>query len=242
MNRYPNNDDDHNDDDGGNNDDNNNNMNENNDDHNDDGGGDDNDNNDNDNNDNDNDDDNDDDDDDDDDDNDNDNWEQGGYEVSIEDHAAVFDGAYVTLSISIPHRYRRSPIDLLHNERNNLIQLIRGEMARENIEHFGLSFQFEIRAIYQTPNNPDRSDTLYLNSRRYVTTLTDLNDVFDAILQHFIDKFSEILTRQEGSGFIINKITQFNINYHKCVAYIRPGNRIKFPMQRGAYSIFNPLI
>ena len=90
------------------------------------------------------------------------------------------------------------------------------------------------------PNNPDRSDTLYLNSHRYVTTLVDLNDVFDAILQHFIDKFSEILTRQEGSGFIIDKILQFNINYHKCVAYIRPGNRIKFPMKRGGRLIFNP--
>ena len=172
----------------------------------------------------------------------------GGYqiinpnEVTILASRSLMQNSVVELNVSIPENYKRFPILYLLECHNEIYEIIYDKIViKDNIFNFGMMLKFIIQISKQSPNQLDKVERLFLSTHRYILSYTEIREILTLIIQWFSNRLEEMLSRTEGSGWVVDKILNFQICYHKVRAVNRVGSSlVDYPALRCRLFIFNP--
>ena len=172
----------------------------------------------------------------------------GGYqiidpnEVNILSTTSIMENTLIELNINVPEQYKRFPINFLIECHNDIYEIMYERIvSQDKIFNFGFMMKFIIQISKQSPNTPDKIEKLYLSTHRYILVYTEIREVLQLIIQWFSNRLEQLLSRVEGSGWVIDRILNFQISYHRVVGINRVGSPLfEYPEIRCRRLIFNP--
>ena len=92
----------------------------------------------------------------------------------------------------------------------------------------------------KTPGEMTINQEFFINSYRYILHVDDISKVLDLITKALSLRITNLLSKTEGSGLSIAKITSFKMNYHQASVTSRLGFHVRFPVKRGRKLVYNP--
>ena len=172
----------------------------------------------------------------------------GGYqiinpsEINILASRSLMENTVTELSISVPENYKRFPILYLLQCHNEIYDIIYNKIViQDNIFNFGMMLKFIIQISKQSPNQLDKIERLFLSTHRYILVYTEIREILMLIIQWFSNRMEEMLSKTEGSGWVVDKIINFQVCYHKVRGINRIGSPlVAYPVTRCKLFIFNP--
>ena len=140
----------------------------------------------------------------------------GGYQiidpnqVNILSTTSIMQNTLTELNINVPEQYKRFPINFLIECHNDIFEIMYERIvSQDEIFNFGFMLKFIIQISKQSPNTPDKIEKLYLSTHRYILVYTEIREVLQLIIQWLSNRLEQLLSRVEGSGWIIDRILNF---------------------------------
>ena len=173
---------------------------------------------------------------------------RGGYNindresVTILDTREIFNKTLKELTLSVPHKYKTDPVQLLTKKKQEILDLLNKEIIVDNsMTQFGLMIYFILKITKQTPGELEKVEYLYVNSHRYIICDDELPVVLDIVINWYNQRLDALLQNTVGSGWVLDSIDLFKVCYHKVYGRMRIGSPlIAYPIKRGKTQIFNP--
>ena len=166
----------------------------------------------------------------------------GGYgdRIYIEDEKIVFDRVLVELLFHIPDLYRRDINTLLEMEKSDIIKLIYDKISNDNLITFGFYLSMNIRMIKLNTNSPNEFTNTGITTPRSIISLEDLDSVYINIQKYVDDRLENLLNHVEGSGLILDSITELKFCYHRVQIRNITGYNIQWPLTRCKSMVYSP--
>ena len=166
----------------------------------------------------------------------------GGYtdRIYIENENIVFDRVLVELLFHIPHLYRQDINGLLQIEKSNIIQLIKDKILNDRLISFGFYLTLNIRMIKLNTNTPNEFTNTGITTPRSIISLEDLDTVYINIQKYIDERLENLLNNVEGSGLILDSITELKFCYHRVQIRNVTGYNIQWPLRRCKSLIYSP--
>ena len=172
----------------------------------------------------------------------------GGYrienpnEISILSSRSLMENTIIELNLSIPENYSRFPVMFLLQCHNEIYDIIYEHVVtRNSLFNFGMMMKFVIQISKQSPNELDKVEKLFISTHRYILLYTEIREILTMVIQWFANRLEELLQKTEGSGWVVDRVLNFQICYHKVRGVNRVGSPlVDYPATRCRRFIFNP--
>ena len=165
----------------------------------------------------------------------------GGQSVGICSDAICFNNLLKTIYLKIPKKYKVFTIEaLLMDFRDEIIQIIRNEIINDNLNNFGLYINIGIKLIKNIVGQNETVEFMYLNTPRYVLVLQEIEEVYDIFVDYILEHFEKYFDNVEGSGMIMDSISEMSFSYHKILLQSNVRGYVKWPTKKCSKLVFNP--
>ena len=166
----------------------------------------------------------------------------GGYStrIYIEKENIVFDRVLVELLFHIPDLYRQDINGLLQIEKSDIIHLIKDKISIDGLISFGFYVSLNIRMVKLNNNSPNEFTNTGITTPRSIISLQDLDLVYTNIQKYIDERLENLLNHVEGSGLVLDSITELKFCYHRVQIKNITGYNIEWPLMRCKSMVYSP--
>nr|XP_053649025.1 uncharacterized protein LOC128700095 [Cherax quadricarinatus] len=155
-----------------------------------------------------------------------------------------FRGRHTVRKYSVPSSYNRELRMYLHVYRDYFIEQMRDMYDRSPL---AMSLRIHpiivIRTLRQNISGDDQNGQFVINLAFELVSEEEISEVFDRWVGTILERYESELQDQEGSGWIIDQIESFSIEYVKVEFRVQVGSYVAYPEKlRGKKYVFNPEI
>ncbi|XP_069950770.1 uncharacterized protein [Cherax quadricarinatus] len=155
-----------------------------------------------------------------------------------------FRGRHTVRKYSVPSTYNRELRMYLHVYRDYFIEQMRDMYDRSPL---AMSLRIHpiivIRTLRQNISGDDQNGQFVINLAFELVSEEEISEVFDRWVGTILERYESELQDQEGSGWIIDQIESFSIEYVKVEFRVGVGSYVAYPEKlRGKKYVFNPEI
>nr|XP_053631364.1 uncharacterized protein LOC128687828 [Cherax quadricarinatus] len=155
-----------------------------------------------------------------------------------------FRGRHTVRKYSVPSSYNRELRMYLHVYRDYFIEQMRDMYDRSPL---AMSLRIHpiivIRTLRQNISGDDQNGQFVINLAFELVSEEEISEVFDRWVGTILERYETELQDQEGSGWIIDQIESFSIEYVKVEFRVEVGSYVAYPEKlRGKKYVFNPEI